>query len=1067
MLRNITLNGLFFKAIMAMAAVIALLAGCEDELLYRPTGITDGVVEVNGEVFFRPLVPSQVKARGKEAPEGAKYTGINSLFLYFFNKDQSFNETLTGKIANATAATPDGSSDYRVEFEKNVEAGQYYIFAVANITDVQNAAIIDSIKNPDLPGTPIEKLRNFRVEWNDDIDRDIEMFGVFKLTPAGETPTAPDNADFESEQLIALDRPTNTIHSWVRRATSKVTVDFDGSNLKDGVKVFIKSAVLKDVADATKLGAPSAAAKDSGIKRVGADKQSTYELSYGSGDDPTRWLTVTKGGNSAVDLSAEELNNLHSDNAKSLPCYENLQGTPEGKSKKQDRDGDGIIDSEFKDGVDDGTYLEVVGYYKANRPEYISEGEIIYRFMLGQDAVSNFDLIRNHHYQITMCFNDYGNDVDWHISYAEKYLDVTYPRDVDYQGRFFKPDPDYNQDPLSDPNATPNGGQSFDNLNTITVTSYKTADGVNEWIEPEIICNYYLYNPETGKFDIPDSSPDGWLTISDGGISADNKQKEYTFVASMDQPVDPTFPSNLTTTKNAPYNLSNPDGKSSVENTANCYMVGAGGWYSLPLVYGNAITGGATYDKAYNSPSMKNHLNNKISRPYIVDNPGVKLTAANTDVKVLWQDAQGLINPSDVYFIPELFGDKGGIVFYVNAVSEGNALIALIDNSADEDQYVYLNRGEVYGTGGSTRAVWSWHIWVTHIGFGELEKDVTILNHYEKPYDIMPVNLGWCPYGKSVQYYRRRKCEITFKIGDKEIVRTIEQYPHYLVPRGDNTYYQWGRKDPFVGSNAIFCNKPRWNSNGDTYGEEPKYNPPRLYNDPAIFSNNINRKPTKDCLEALVKNPDKWLNAPRWPDSVIVNEKGDTLQILSFHSLNQSPTDLWCIDGAKTVYDPCPPGYKVGNDSVFCGFSVTGGSAKYSYHWYDMLERDMPAEYYKGQPINSQVLPFYTDPRKIQVVNFPITGYRDYDGKAEVVSYYNFNSNTNTTSNGIGYLWLNTATSDKLSNYFKYYREDLTVDLKNLTDAQVKAELNKRTGFIGFESFFNTDGMAIRPVKIK
>ena len=42
-------------------------------------------------------------------------------------------------------------------------------------------------------------------------------------------------------------------------------------------------------------------------------------------------------------------------------------------------------------------------------------------------------------------------------------------------------------------------------------------------------------------------------------------------------------------TAGRPYNLSNSNGGRDVENTANCYIVGAPGVYSFPLVYGNAI----------------------------------------------------------------------------------------------------------------------------------------------------------------------------------------------------------------------------------------------------------------------------------------------------------------------------------------------------------------------------------------------------------------------------------------------------------------------------------------------
>lgn len=42
-------------------------------------------------------------------------------------------------------------------------------------------------------------------------------------------------------------------------------------------------------------------------------------------------------------------------------------------------------------------------------------------------------------------------------------------------------------------------------------------------------------------------------------------------------------------TETAPYNLANQTGSSTVQNTANCYVVSAPGYYCFPLVYGNAI----------------------------------------------------------------------------------------------------------------------------------------------------------------------------------------------------------------------------------------------------------------------------------------------------------------------------------------------------------------------------------------------------------------------------------------------------------------------------------------------
>ena len=263
-------------------------------------------------------------------------------------------------------------------------------------------------------------------------------------------------------------------------------------------------------------------------------------------------------------------------------------------------------------------------------------------------------------------------------------------------------------------------------------------------------------------------------------------------------------------------------------------MVGAPGWYCFPLVYGNAISGGNdnpnAYTLAYSNiknendvsqdvPQIVNHLNKAITHPYIKDNAGIDLS--DVSVKLIWQDAENLVTPSEIEYVSGLFGGKGGIKFHIPSIMEGNAVIALIDNKVSEDEWVNIDRGEPYNepgkTSGSTKAIWSWHIWCTPFGSGVFEETIQVRNHDEKLFDVMPVNLGWCSDGRAIKYYERRKCEITFKVGDREITRTIEQYPHFLLPRGDHPYYQWGRKDPFVGSNELWKNKQRWDHDGVLY----------------------------------------------------------------------------------------------------------------------------------------------------------------------------------------------------------------------------------------------------------
>lgn len=79
----------------------------------------------------------------------------------------------------------------------------------------------------------------------------------------------------------------------------------------------------------------------------------------------------------------------------------------------------------------------------------------------------------------------------------------------------------------------------------------------------------------------------------------------------------------------------------------------------------------------------------------------------------------------------------------------------------------------------------------------------TITNFQEKQYTIMPFNLGWCDGEEKI--YAERTVQIRFKqkptAGYTPTVTrtfTIKQNAHTDIGIGNNTFFQWGRKDPFV-----------------------------------------------------------------------------------------------------------------------------------------------------------------------------------------------------------------------------------------------------------------------------
>lgn len=226
--------------------------------------------------------------------------------------------------------------------------------------------------------------------------------------------------------------------------------------------------------------------------------------------------------------------------------------------------------------------------------------------------------------------------------------------------------------------------------------------------------------------------------------------------------------------------------------------------------------------------------------------------------------------------------------------------------------------------------------------------------------------------------------------------------------RGNNVYYQWGRKDPFIGTNANYANKVGYVEGGGYYSAWAGANPPRLTDDSAD-SLAVNRITTRNALHLLIQNPGKWHNPPR--------KEGTDGNLWA--SDNETYANLWegrrgvetNAPTLKTVYDPCPVGYQVSHYNAFTGFTTTGDNTNISTEWYDVLTENVA----DGNP-TEQLYEFYTSPEKCQSIIFPESGYRDWDSYAGV---YHFGD--------IGYIWAagNYKNDDNNSYNFKFSRKDI------------------------------------------
>lgn len=332
------------------------------------------------------------------------------------------------------------------------------------------------------------------------------------------------------------------------------------------------------------------------------------------------------------------------------------------------------------------------------------------------------------------------------------------------------------------------------------------------------------------------------------------------------------------------YDLSTKGGTTPI-NTANCYIVNAPGTYTLPLIYGNAIKNGENNVSAYTSQStgsntnvlktFVNHLDAEITSPYIYENSGCTPNKAC----LIWQDVPGIIK--DV----KLSANRHAISFKVSSenIMQGNAVIAVLDNE--------------------NRIMWSWHIWITDYILGSDIDEITNYQGYN--FSLLPYSIGWCD-SEHINYGGRElQIKFTQEGTDEKQVITIRQLPEQLTNCSNQTYFQWGRKDPMLGGNIITGTNKMVDKQCYTENSEYRYTPV-THN--STIGNAIQTPYAQYCTGA---NWSKTNYRNLW--------SADNNQI---NANSTSPV--------KTIYDPSPVGFCVPPPQAFTGFTKSGTTASSS-----------------------------------------------------------------------------------------------------------------------------------------
>ena len=398
-----------------------------------------------------------------------------------------------------------------------------------------------------------------------------------------------------------------------------------------------------------------------------------------------------------------------------------------------------------------------------------------------------------------------------------------------------------------------------------------------------------------------------------------------------------------------PYDLSTKGG-SVLRSTANCYVISAPGHYKIPLVYGNAITNGTTNTNAYISQAptgtpnesyvlrhFKDHNNQNITDPWIEKTNGGANNGIN-GAKLVWADEAGLVQFGSTPIVHDASGNAF-VQFEVPAanIKNGNAVIAV--------------------TKGGT-VVWSWHLWFAPADVLNTTACTNFQNHV---YKFTNENLGFkytswkCTTYRSPRSVKVKVEQTIGQAGGKQVgYITITQNPGSMR-QGYNTLYQFGRKDAFPGTDD--------NLSG-------------------TFNNDAGDNMS---IQNSIQHPENfYTHGSSWESNPPVG--------YSWYNLWSANNTIIILNGnlvVKTVYDPCPAGFKLPASNAFTGFTTNGeyqGPKNVSGAWDN------------GWDFNNRI----TVPDAS--VYFPATGFRAYNSGSLVgVGSYGqyWTSGVNSANRGI------------------------------------------------------------------
>ena len=340
---------------------------------------------------------------------------------------------------------------------------------------------------------------------------------------------------------------------------------------------------------------------------------------------------------------------------------------------------------------------------------------------------------------------------------------------------------------------------------------------------------------------------------------------------------------------------------------------------------------------------------------------------------VIWQDGQGLVQSIG-------YDKEQGYVTVMTDRNKGagNVVVGLYPAGTTTSNYTDKD------------CLWSWHVWVTDY-CPDGTKDYGLGENSYASVDGGQVHT----YGSQFTATNPSKVIMDRNLGATKT--------YYTAPAsGDNTadqafglFYQWGRKDPFPRTQGSTIDA----DDGSAAITIPIYGPDGKT---VLPENGAGYKKVNITTGGVMSGNISLAYAVAHPLSFIYSD-GNTRDWYTTSTTSQN-NDLWGNGKEKSIYDPCPEGWRIAPDGTWSDFTRTTDNAQPLNGTFPYYIEGSPKE--DGESgdydiTNGRLYKVSSSGEGTPLAWYPVPGYRDgASGVLGSVGHYGYNWSSTVATSG-------------------------------------------------------------------